>query len=193
MLSDFNWKDANFFQLGLIAMDRRGRDMEAMARARDAWIGLLSNVDFISPNDPMETIKKLKEYRAAIQDYADPVTADNATYEMFRVFIEFNRNRALNLQAIPGATTLVRLFCRSRLERYENHALFKRIIPHWKEISEKHIEKFPHSVAEALSYSVRYDGSEGNAFDEREIERLIVTAQNDGLFNATYANKLQRI
>ncbi len=57
MLSDFNWKDANFSQLGLIAMDRRGRDMEAMARARDAWIGLLSNVDFISPNDPMETIK----------------------------------------------------------------------------------------------------------------------------------------
>ncbi|MEK7543630.1 MAG: hypothetical protein AAB557_02085 [Patescibacteria group bacterium] len=192
MLSDFNWKDANFFQLGLIAMDRRGRDMEAMARARDAWIGLLSNVDFISPNDPMETIKKLKEYRAAIQDYADPVTADNATYEMFRVFIEFNRNRALNLQAIPGATTLVRLFAEADWSDMKNHALFKRIIPHWKEISEKHIEKFPHSVAEALSYSVRYDGSEGNAFDEREIERLIVTAQNDGLFNATYANKLRK-
>lgn len=192
MLSDFNWKDANFFQLGLIAMDRRGRDMEAMARARDAWIQLLSNPDCISPNDPMETLKKLKEYRAAVQDYADPVTADNAAYEMFRVFIDFNRNRALSLQAIPGAEALIRRFAETDMSEVKNHPLFKRIIPHWKEISEKHIEKWPHSIAEAYSYSVRYDGPVGNAFDDTDIEHWITTAQNDGLFTSTYANKLRK-
>jgi hypothetical protein len=192
MLSDFNWKDANFFQLGLIAMDRRGRDMESMARARDAWIQLLSNPDMISPNDPMETLKKLKEYRAAVQDYASPETADNAAYEMFRVFIEFNRNRALWLQAIPGAQSLVRRFAEVDMHDVKKHPLFSRIIPHWKEISEKHIEKWPHSIAEAYSYSVRYDGPVGNAFDDHDIEHWITTAQNDGLFSATFANKLRK-
>lgn len=191
MLSDFNWKDANFFQLGLIAMDRRGRDMESMARARDAWIQLLSNPDCISPNDPMETLKKLKEYRAAVQDYASPEVADNAAYEMFRVFIEFNRNRKLSLQAIPGAEQFVRRFAEVEMPDLKNHFLFKRIIPHWKEISE-HIEHLPHSIAEAYSYSVRYDGPVGNAFDDHDIEHWITTAQNDGLFKADIANKLRK-
>lgn len=193
MLSDFNWKDANLFQLGLIAFDRRGRDVEAMARARDAWIGLVAKPEFLSPQEPMEALKKLKEYRDAINDYADADTAETATYEMMRVFIEFNRNRALWVQAIPGAELLARRFAEADMSKVKDHWLFSRIIPHWKEISEKHFEKWPHSIAEWFSYSVRYTGWEGNAFDEQEIEKLISTAQDMGIFNAKpeLANKLR--
>lgn len=194
MLSDFNWKDANLFQLGLIAFDRRGRDVEAMARARDAWMGLVAKPEFLSPQAPLETLKKLKEYRDAINDYTTGDAAEKATYEMMRVFFEFNRNRALWVQAIPGAEFLARRFAETDMSEVKDHWLFKRIIPHWKEISEEHIEKWPHSVAEAFSYSVRYTGWEGNAFDEKEIEKLISTAQDMGFFqtNPNLANKLRK-
>ncbi len=194
MLSDFNWKDANFFQLGLIAMDRRGRDMEAMARARDAWISLVAKPEFLSPQEPIEALKKLKEYRDAINDYADAGTAETATYEMMRVFFEFNRNRALWTQGIPFAETIARRFAEADMSEVKNHWLFSRIIPHWKEIAENHIEKWPHSIAEHFSYSVRFTGWEGNAFDEQEIEKLISTAQDMGFFQEKpeLANKLRK-
>ncbi|MBI5620181.1 hypothetical protein HY949_00190 [Candidatus Gottesmanbacteria bacterium] len=194
MLSDFNWKDANLFQLGLIAFDRRGRDVEAMARARDAWMGLVAKPEFLSPQAPIETLKKLKEYRDAVNDYADSGTAEKAVYEMMRVFFEFNRNRALWTQSLPFLETLARRFAETDMSEVKDHWLFKRIIPHWKEISEKHIEKWPHSVAEAFSYSVRFTGWEGNAFDEQEIEKLISTAQDMGFFQEKpeLANKLRK-
>lgn len=194
MLSDFNWKDANFFQLGLIAMDRRGRDMEAMARARDAWMSLVAKPEFLSPQEPIETLKKLKEYRDAVNDYADSGTAETATYEMMRVFFEFNRNRALWLQGIPLAETIVRRLAEADMSEVKNHWLWKRIIPGWKEIAENHIEKWPHSIAEHFSYSVRFTGWEGNAFDEQEIEKLISTAQDMGFFQEKpeLANKLRK-
>ncbi len=193
MLSDFNWKDANFFQLGLIAMDRRGRDMEAMARARDAWMGLVAKPEFLSPQAPIETLKKLKEYRDAVNDYADSATAETAAYEMMRVFFEFNRNRALWTQSLPFLETLARRFAETDMSEVKDHWLFKHI-PHWKEIAEEHIEKWPHSVAEAFSYSVRFTGWEGNAFDEQEIEKLISTAQDMGFFQEKpeLANKLRK-
>ncbi|MDP1722392.1 MAG: hypothetical protein Q8L37_04215 [Candidatus Gottesmanbacteria bacterium] len=194
MLSDFNWKDANLFQLGLIAFDRRGRDIEAMARARDAWIGLVAKPEFLSPQAPLETLKKLKEYRDAMNDYTDSGTAEKATYEMMRVFFEFNRNRALWTQGFPFLETLARRFAETDMSEVKDHWLFKRIIPHWKEISENHMEKWPHSVAEAFSYSVRFTGWEGNAFDEQEIEKLISTAQDMGFFQEKpeLANKLRK-
>lgn len=193
MLSDFNWKDANLFQLGLIAFDRRGRDIEAMARARDAWIQLMTKSEFLSPNEPIETLKKLKEYRDAINDYTTADAAEEATYEMLRVFLDFNRNRALWTQGLPGLEFAVRKLGETDLSKLKDHWLYSRVIPHWKEIAENHIEKWPHSIAEAISYSVRYHGWEGNAFDEQEIEKIISTAQDMGLFHAKpeYANKLR--
>lgn len=184
MLSDFNWKDANLFQLGLIAMDRRGRDIEGMALARDAWIKLVSDSAFLSPNEPIETLKKLKEYRDAVNSYAAADVAENATYEMLRVFLEFNRNRALWTQAIPGLEFAVRRFGETDMSGLKDHWLLSRIVPHWKEFAEKRLEHLPHSIAEAFSYSVRYHGWEGNAFDEQEIEKLISTAQDMGMFSA---------
>ncbi len=214
-LSDFDWKDANFFQLGTVAMDRRGRDNEGMAAAKDIMNDILYQTELLSPNDPLETLKKIKELRKTVNSYADSNVAEGVAKEVLRVFIEMNRNRAIHgkgifdpiklTQWIPGAQLFMRHYAEADYRHLEgkdkwlknlkdNKILNKITNGAWRNFAGMGIEHWPHSVAEALSYSVRYTGAEGNVFDEIKIAEIIATAQDMGMFTAhpEFANDLRK-
>lgn len=206
-LSDFDWKDANFFQLGTVAMDRRGRDNEGMAAARDIMHDILYQTELLSPNDPLETLKKIKELRKTVNSYANSDVAEGVAKEVLRIFIEMNRNRAINAEGgkwwwlkrasqwIPGGQLAMRHYAEVDYSHLKDNWILNKITRGaWKNIAEQRVEKWPHSVAEALSYSVRYTGTEGNVFDEQKIAEIIATAQDMGMFtkNTHFANDLRK-
>ena len=60
-LTDFDWKDTNFYQLGTVVMHRRIRDVGGQMRARDAILAIISNQEMVlSPTDPSRRLKSLK-------------------------------------------------------------------------------------------------------------------------------------
>lgn len=199
-LSDFNWKDSNFFQLGAVAMDRRGRDNEAMAMSRDIMNDLLFKTEFLSPNDPLETLKKIKELRGTVNTYATGDVAEQVSKEVLRVFLEMNRNRAIHskwlsdVMYLPGVETLMRNAAEWDFVNVKDSKLLKAVIPGWEKFATEKVGHWPHSIAEALSYSIRYTGAHGNAYDEGQIADILATAQDMGIFTShpEYVQELRR-
>lgn len=200
-LSDFNWKDSNFFQLGAVAMDRRGRDNEAMAMSRDIMNDLLYKTELLSPNDPLETLKKIKELRSTINTYATGDVAEQVSKEVLRVFLEMNRNRAIHgkwwlsdLMYAPFMEPLMRNAAEWDFTNVKDSKVLKTIIPGWEEFATEKVGHWPHSVAEALSYSIRYTGAHGNAYDEGQVADILATAQDMGIFTThpEYVQELRR-
>lgn len=201
-LTDMDWKETNFYQLGTVAMHRRIRDVGAQMRARDAMLEFMSNSEMLlSPNDPIESIKKIKEIREAIIDYSGPEAAENTAVEMLRVLIEMNRNRALwKIGWIPGATSLAKMLAEVDLRSLEKKPLgkawswaAKKLVPPWKEDPGVKLHELPHTIGEAISYSIKYTGHHGNAWDEKKIQEVITTAHDMGMFihHPEYVHDLQ--
>jgi hypothetical protein len=56
------------------------------------------------------------------------------------------------------------------------------MMPGWKGFSHEPFEKWPHSIAEAISWSVRYSGGHGNHWGEPQIAETLHEMQRVGLF-----------
>lgn len=56
------------------------------------------------------------------------------------------------------------------------------LMPGWKGFAHEPFEKWPHSVAEAISWSVRFTGGHGNHWNEVKIDEFISTLHDAGLF-----------
>jgi len=188
-LTDMDWKDSNFYQLGNVAMHRRIRDVGNQMRARDGILALVSNQEMLlSPNDPIESLKKIKEIREAIIDYSGPDAAENTALEMARMLIEMNRHRNLwTIGMVPGATSLAKLLAEADIRGMRSHwtmAPMRLIMGRkkWMKLVDEKISHLPHSVAEQISYSLRYTGYHGNVWDERKIEEVIATMHDMGMF-----------
>jgi hypothetical protein len=245
-LTDMDWKESNFYQLGTVAMHRRIRDVGSQMRARDAMLEFMGNSEMLlSPSDPTESLKKLMEIRTAIIDYNGPEAAENTVKEMARVLLEMNKNRLINASSLPGPIGgLSALFRpvnilpggkglglrlaeldlrpdapqRGPVERFGikvfgkiaegtigNLSKFSQKVPvvadvlewampGWKGFSRQPFEHWPHSIAEAISYSVRYTGAHGNAWDEQKIEEVLLTMHDMGMFinHPEYIQDLRR-
>ena len=78
------------------------------------------------------------------------------------------------------------------LRKLEKHGIYK-FIPGWDKLPHEKIAHLPHSIGEALSYSTRYTGAHGNAYDESQIAEILATAQDIGIFTAhpEYVNDLR--
>ncbi|MEK7577557.1 MAG: hypothetical protein AAB492_02975 [Patescibacteria group bacterium] len=186
-LTDFDWKESNFYQLGTVAMHRKIRDIGAQMRARDAILGIISNQEMVlSPNDYTKTLEKFREVREAIIDYSGADAAEATVKELARVFLEMNRHRHLNLQWIPAdaGSWLLRQIGEWDLRRFKNNTFMEKVAgkERWHKLSESSFLHWPHSAAEYISYSVRYTGGHGNAFDENKMEEVIATMEEMGLF-----------
>ncbi len=181
-LTDFDWKESNFYQLGTVAMHRRIRDVGAQMRARDGMLGFFSNEEMVlSPNDPAKSLQKMMEVRTAIIDYSGPDAAEATVKEMMRVFLDMNRHRNLwTIGWVPGLTWLLKYAAEADLRFFKGKAFEK-------------MRHLPHSIGEAISYSVRYTGSHANAWDEAKMEEVLTTAQDMGLFinHPEYAQDLR--
>lgn len=197
-LTDFDWKESNFYQLGTVAMHRRIRDVGSQMAARNAMLEFFHNTEMVlSPNDYTKTLQKMMEVRTAIIDYSGPEAAENTVKELMRVFLEMNRHRSLgSVGWIPGLTTLMKYAGEWDLRPLRDISLFKAIFgkDRWQNMVDQKISHWPHSVGEAISYSVRYTGSHANAWDEMKLAEVIATAQDMGLFinHPEYANDLRR-
>lgn len=200
-LTDLDWKETNFYQLGTVAMHRRIRDVGAQMRARDAMLEFMSNQDMLlSPNDPTESLKKIKEIREAIIDYSGPEAAENTALQMMKVLIEMNRHRNLwTIGVVPGATSVAKLMAEADLRDWKTNWISvpgKLIFggDRWRKLVDEKISHLPHSVAEKISYSLRYTGYHGNAWDERKIEQVLATAHDMGMFihHPEYIHDLRR-
>ncbi len=200
-LTDMDWKESNFYQLGTVAMHRRIRDVGSQMRARDAMLEFMSNSEMLlSPNDPTESLKKLMEIRTAIIDYSGPEAAENTVKEMARVLIEMNRHRNLwTIGMVPGLTTAGKMFAEVDFRPLKDSwatAPLRLIMggDRWRKLIDEKIAHLPHSVAEKISYSLRYTGAHGNAWDERKIEEVLVTMHDMGMFihHPEYVQDLRR-
>jgi hypothetical protein len=184
-LTDFDWKESNFYQLGTVAMHRRIRDVGAQMRARDGILELISNQEMLlSPNDYTKSLEKIKEIREAIIDYSGPEAAENTAREMARVLIEMNRHRALwSIGAVPGLTTLLKYAAEADLRGLEQNFVGKAINWTVKKVNPSFsLSHLPHSIAEAISYSYKFTGAHGNAWDEAKIEEVLLTMHDMGMF-----------
>jgi len=206
-LTDFDWGDSNFFKMGAAAMDRRGRDMFNQSEAMNHMLQLLSKSEFLTPTtDYRETIKKLKEFRDTMNNYTTANAAEIATKELARVFIEFNRGRSLPFSPslahaamwIPGGMSVMRNMAEWDFHFFRtgwrNKLLNSMTGGAWEHFSEHKLMNWPHSVADAVSYSVRFTGREGNAWGEKRISDVIAAMDDFGLFteNRHFANELRR-
>lgn len=200
-LTDMDWKESNFYQLGTVAMHRRIRDVGSQMRARDGMLEFMSNSEMLlSPNDATESLKKLMEIRTAIIDYSGPEAAENTVKEMARVLIEMNRHRHLwTVGMVPGLTSFGKMFAEVDFRPLKDHVLtlpFRLIVgrDRWGKFVDEKLAHLPHSVAEKISYSLRYTGAHGNAWDERKIEEVLVTMHDMGMFihHPEYIQDLRR-
>lgn len=209
-LADVDWSNTDFFKLSSAALDRRGRDMMSAAAARDIMFDILFKPDFLSPEDPMETIKKLQELKLAVMAYAHPSVAEDVTKKVTMVWIDFNRHRGLQnpIGWIPGVDSLL-----SKAGEFEyEHAIdwmnspfgraigFGKVYDRWQKflgsngLMAKKMKHWPHSLAEAVSLSHRYFGPEGNHWDEHRIDFILDQIQRKGIFtfDAHAVNDLRR-
>lgn len=197
-LTDFDWKESNFYQLGTVAMHRRIRDVGAQMRARDAMLELVSNNDMLlSPNDYGDSLKKIKEIREAIVDYSGPEAAEGTAKEMARMFIEMNRHRHLwTIGAVPGLTWFSKYLAEVDMRPLKNSKLMKKVFgaERWTKMADHSFASWPHSIGEAISYSVKYTGTHANAWDEMKIEEVITSMMDMGIFinHPEYAQDLRK-
>lgn len=209
-LTDFDWKESNFYQLGTVAMHRRIRDVGAQMRARDAILELVSNQDMLlSPNEYVDSLKKIKEIREAIVDYSGADAAEATAKEMARMFLEMNRHRSLwKLPGIvPGLTTVMKYMAEADVgslahspvgKAWEAAAKFispgVNLFRFTKDKPHLKVKDLPHSIGEAISYSVKYTGTHANAWDEAKMEEIITTMQDMGIFaqHPEYAQQLRK-
>ncbi len=200
-LTDMDWKESNFYQLGTVAMHRRIRDVGQQMAARDAMLEFMSNQDMLlSPNDPIESLKKIKEIREQIIGYSGPEAAENTVVQMMRVLIEMNRHRNLwTIGMVPGATAAGKILAEADLRPLKNTWMLApvRLIvgrDRWAKFVDDKLSHLPHSVAEKISYSLRYTGYHGNAWDEKKIEEVLATAHDMGMFihHPEYIQDLRR-
>lgn len=56
------------------------------------------------------------------------------------------------------------------------------MMPGWKHFSHEPFEHWPHSIAEAISWSVRFTGVHGNRWNEQQIDEMLSTIHDMGLF-----------
>ncbi len=195
-LTDFDWKETNFYQLGTVAMHRRIRDVGAQMRARDGLMEFFSNSEMVlSPNDYTKSLQKMMEVRTAIVDYSGPDAAEATVKEMMRVFFEMNKGRHLSMQLIPGLVGLLQ-HVEPDFRGLENNKILQAIFgkERWRHLAKEKIAHWPHSIAEAVSYSTRYTGSHGNVWDEVKMSEIIHTAHDMGLFinHPEYLQDLQK-
>lgn len=197
-LTDFDWKESNFYQLGTVAMHRRIRDVGAQMRARDAMLEFISNHDMIlSPNDYTESLKKIKEVREAIVDYSGPDAGEATAKELARVFLEMNRHRHLwTIGAVPGLTWLGTYLAEVDMRGLRNSKFMKKIFgeDRWTKMADHSFASWPHSIGEAISYSVKHTGTHANIYDEQKMEEIITTMMDMGMFinHPEYAQDLRK-
>lgn len=197
-LTDFDWSDANFHELGTIAFDRRGRDNEAMAQARDMLLDLISKPHLLSPIKVEDTCKAIYEFRNMVNNYADPNTAEKATREVVRVILEVNRNRAAMdtiVGWIPGGVSAMKLISEMDFRGWKDNGFLNFVTGNqWHNLAESRIEKWPESIAQAISLSVGYTGPHGNAWDEKKMGEFINSLDQMGAFvaNRDFIKDLRR-
>ncbi len=234
-LDDFDWENTDMKVVGELAYPRRTRDIAAMEKARNIILAFFTNQEnTLSPNDPMESIKKMVALRDAIIDYAGPKTAEPVIRQIARLFLEANRDRSLwsisswtplkllmptlaEMDLRPNEKALHRgglgKFMMSTVgamtkgvfgtaakishefkipagkdskgkDRFIRpfESLMNSIIPGWKHFSHEPFEHWPHSIAESISWSVRFTGAHGNRWNEQKMSGVIATMRDVGLF-----------
>lgn len=196
-LSGIDWSQSYFAKLGTAAMDRRGRDLMNMATARDKMFQIFSNPELLGPEKFDDLIKNLKEYEDTLNAYLPRGDAEKATQQVLRVICLFNQNRAANgiIGWIPGLTTLLRSIGTVEIEHLQPFRALgeigkgkrggKNALDKWAEenmIAGRKIKDIPQSLSELVSLSVRFQGPEGNAWDEFKMTAFLNKVQRAGLF-----------
>ncbi|MFZ2025552.1 MAG: hypothetical protein WAV51_04705 [Microgenomates group bacterium] len=210
-LSGIDWSDSNFAKLGTAALDRRGRDMMNMAQARDTMLQIITDADLLGPEKFDDLVKKLKEYKSAINNYSTRDGAEQATYSLLKVICLFNENRGtrfLNpIGWIPGMTSLLKNIGEVEIDHLQPFHLLGEIgkkkrggvnaLEKWADKNKlfgRKIKDVPLSLSELVSLSVRFQGPEGNAWDEFKMAAFLNKIQRAGLFDNSphLLNKLRR-
>jgi hypothetical protein len=198
-----DWGVANFFKLSTATFDRRGRDAVAMQQAEGMRFELETNPEFVRPHGEKgveEWIKKIFEYRTAVNTYDSADAAEADTLEMVRQNLSFNRSRAKNVRNvlgwIPGSGAVLRWLAVQEPE----HLPILKYSKRWKNFLEKNnligvkIAHLPHSAAEAVSLGVRFFGPETEDWDIHRIDHIIDMLEHKGVFaqNPQYYGMLRR-
>jgi len=202
-INDVDWSDAAMFQTGNIANDRRGRDMYGMSQAMQIWNQMSSDPELLCNKDPKETLKKLKEFRTWVNSYTTGGAAENATYELAHAWLKFNKHRNRWIQGIPFAEQTIKVFSEldtrnSLIKKFvdlkieikgQKHYLFQEELrkKFEKSVFQRTLEKMPHKAGELISYATRFTGPRGNAFDAKDLDKVLDEMLMMGIFNSDEA------
>lgn len=200
--TDFDWSKFDISRLGLYSLERRINDFNNQANARDAAWDVLYKTDLLAPVSGKETdtLKRIKEHRDAIVNYSGMAPAEVAQTALLETVIEWNRlrtpySKAAPLAFIPGAVSFLRRA--GMLEKITD--LIGDIkgsdgTPLHDAPWFKKLEKWPRSLAQAVSYDVKWGGHEGNAWDEYRVAGFLAGAETSKMYvnNTRLLRDLQR-
>lgn len=193
--SDFNWKKTEFQRIGQYSFARRINDFLGMNKARDLMYEVLHTSEFLmpAPGKEVDTLTKIKEAGQTVISYAGPDAMEKLEAALLEVVVEFNRNRAIEFPLrnwrgifswIPGAVSIMkRMGGISHFTEYlkESNPGFKSFLKEHK-LLDVAMEKWPKSIAQAVSHAVVFQGPEGNAWDEYKIAGFLAGAETSVMF-----------
>lgn len=194
--TDFDWSKFDISRIGLYSLERRINDFNNQANARDAAWDVLYKTDLLAPTSGKEvdTLKRIKEHRDAIINYSGQGPAEISQTALLETVIEWNRlrtaySKAAPLAFIPGAVSLLRRA--GVLKKAVD--LIGNIKNGDETLSDapwfKNLEEWPRSLAQAVSYDVKWGGYEGNAWDEYRVAGFLAGAESTKM----YVNKTKML
>lgn len=188
--TDFDWSKVDAKQLNYFSFERRINDLSNQGRARDLANEVKFKTEYLSPlkGKETDTINKIKEHRDAINSYSAMEPAELSASSLMELVVEWNRLRAIDSKAfpiafIPGGISLLR--------RAGGLEMLTDAIGNLKDgdggkLKDKKwfgkVEGWPKSLAQAVSYDVKWSGNEGNAWDEYRIAGFFASAETAKLF-----------
>jgi hypothetical protein len=180
--------------MGTAGPDRRGRDLFNMSQARDAW-GKLEDPALLYNKDPKEVLKIIKEFRSSMNNYTSGGAAENMTFELVKTWIDMNRNQRAEsvfdpTMWIPFAGAIMK--GAGSLNVGWIDSLMKSVgFKAWKGDPNKFQNFLRNKITGNLSYAARFTGPGGNAWEEKEIDKVLDELLGMGIFNTNEMSYLK--
>ncbi len=191
---DYNIRQADYLRLGMMDTERRINDFRNQAKFEGQFFEFMFDkyTDFLFPDKgkEAESMMKIEEMTKTIIGYAGTEDAENTRKNLLEFMIDMNENKARRniIGWIPGATRMLKGMKQVEPEYWPlpNFILGKdgHGHPRWHKFLEENglfgvpFERWPTSLAEAVSYHSGLIGRDGNKWDENRIESLIAMAED---------------
>lgn len=183
---DFNIKNARPELLNAFSNERRINDQLGMSEVSNLTFQALEPKVMSPPNqDYTQHFEIMQKMREVYASYEHPANVEAMLAAQVDTFAWINMDRSMYniLGWIPGSKKIMRGIAEWDLRgTRDNKFLNWATNGKWKHMAEHKIEELPHSVAQAVSKSVKYLGGDALALNASELQSYFNQAEARGLF-----------